>query len=139
MTAPPNQICPACGAEMARDTRPDTITYKDRSVSVDQPGWYCTNCDEAVLTEADVATTEAAYFDLRAQAEGLLTAPEITRIRKRLNLSQRKAGQILGGGARAFQKYEGRKVAVSKAMSNLLTILDRHPEILMEIESGGVN
>ncbi len=126
--------CPACGADMIRDSRPDTIEYKSRRLSVDQPGWYCTNCDEVVLTADDARAADAAYVDLRAETDGLLPAPQIARIRKRLKLSQRKAGLILGGGPRAFQKYESRKGGVSKALSNLLVLLDKHPDQLAELE-----
>jgi HTH-type transcriptional regulator/antitoxin MqsA len=134
MSATATRPCPICGEEMNRDIRNDAISYKGLSAIVEQPGWYCAGCGEAVLTEADIKTAEPAFFDLRARGDGLLTAAEIRDIRKRLKLTQRKAGELLGGGERAFQKYESRQVMVSKAMSNLLRILDRHPENLAEIK-----
>lgn len=118
---------------MARNTQKDLITYKELTKEVEQPGWYCVSCEEVLLDEADVLVTEAAFFDLKAEAEGLLPADEILRIRRRLKLSQRKAGELLGGGPRAFQKYEKRLVMVSKPMSNLLRVLDRHPEVLDDL------
>ncbi len=133
MTDSRTATCPVCGGRMMRDERPDRITYKDRTAEVLQPGWYCTACDEALLDPADIAATEAAFIDLKARAEGLVTAPEIRRIRKSLKLTQRAAGEILGGGPRAFQKYEARTVMISRSMSNLLRLLDRHPEALDEL------
>jgi len=124
--------CPSCGGTMRRDTRPQRIEYMGLSVVVDQPGWYC-GCGEAVLSEGDLVASDGAFLDLRAQAEGLLTAGEVARIRRKLKLSQRRAGELLGGGPRAFQKYETRAVAVSKPMSNLLRLLERHPEALDEL------
>jgi len=126
--------CPACGGTMVRDSRPDTVTYKHLKARVTQPGWYCKTCDEVLLDATDVRVTEAAFMDLKARADGVLTAREVTRIRKRLGLSQRAAGEILGGGPRAFQKYETRGVAVSKPMSNLLRLLDHHPETLKDLK-----
>lgn len=41
----------------------------------------------------------------------------------------------LGGGPRAFQKYETRAVAVSRPMSNLLRLLERHPEALNDLKA----
>jgi DNA-binding transcriptional regulator YiaG len=35
-----------------------------------------------------------------------LTRDDIRRIRERLGLTQVEAGEVLGGGPRAFQKYE---------------------------------
>ena len=43
---------------------------------------------------------------LKARAEGLLEPEEIRRIRKKLGLTQEQAGELIGGGPRAFQKYE---------------------------------
>jgi HTH-type transcriptional regulator/antitoxin MqsA len=121
---------------MVRDTRPDRLDYKGLSADVEQPGWYC-SCGEIILSEADVAVTDGAYLDLRAKADGLLTAADVARIRRKLKLSQRRAGELLGGGPRAFQKYETQAVAVSKPMSNLLRLLERHPEVLNELSADG--
>jgi len=52
-----------------------------------------------------------------------------------VGLSQRKAGELLGGGPRAFQKYESGKQAVSVPMNNLLRLLSNDPSRLHEIES----
>jgi DNA-binding transcriptional regulator YiaG len=52
----------------------------------------------------------------------------------RLRLSQRKAGELLGGGPRAFQKYESGEVMVSAAMSNLLRLLDKDPRRVKELD-----
>jgi len=43
---------------------------------------------------------------LKARSENLPEPEEIRRIRKKLCLSQEKAGLLIGGGPRAFQKYE---------------------------------
>ena len=43
---------------------------------------------------------------LKARTEGLLEPEEIRRIRKKLGLTQEEAGELIGGGPRAFQKYE---------------------------------
>ena len=126
--------CPACGGTMVRDSRPDTVSYKHLTAKVTQPGWYCDSCDEALLEAAYARATEPVFMDLKARADGVLTAREVTRIRKRLGLSQRAAGEILGGGPRAFQKYEARGVVVSKPMSNLLRLLDHHPEALKQLK-----
>jgi HTH-type transcriptional regulator/antitoxin MqsA len=123
---------------MVRDTRPDEVEYKGRSVTFDQPGWYCTACDEAVLDGPDAAVANEAFVDLRAEVDGLLTPHEIACIRTKLGLSQRQAGAVLGGGPRAFQKYESGTDWVTRAMANLLRVLDRDPgaiEVLIAISN----
>jgi HTH-type transcriptional regulator/antitoxin MqsA len=112
---------------MVRDTRPDEVEYKGRSVIFDQPGWYCAACDEVVLDAPDAAVANDAFVNLRAEVDGLLTPQEITRIRTKLGLSQRQAGALLGGGPHAFQKYESGTDWVTRAMANLLRLLDRDP------------
>ena len=51
-------------------------------------------------------------------------------LRKKLHLSQEEAGVRIGGGPRAFQKYESGDVLPSRAISNLLTILAEEPSML---------
>ena len=129
------QNCPGCGTIMVRDTRPHEVIHKDRSITIRQPAFYCTACDEAVLTTDDIRATEPAIFDFKARADGVLSATEITEIREKiLKISQRRAGLLLGGGPRAFQKYESRQVTISRAMSNLLVLLGKHPDQLAELE-----
>jgi len=54
-------------------------------------------------------------------------------IRERLQLSQRRAGELLGGGPRAFQKYESGSQQVSVPMTNLLRLLAKDPKRLAEL------
>lgn len=128
-----NIVCHACGGAMLRDVRPNQITYKGHSVSVEQPGWYCQNCDEVVFEGADAEPTEQAFVRLKAEVDGILTPTDVTRIRRKLGLSQRRAGAVLGGGPRSFQKYESGTDWVTRSMANLLRLLDRDPARLKEL------
>ncbi|MDE2874312.1 MAG: type II toxin-antitoxin system MqsA family antitoxin [Gemmatimonadota bacterium] len=56
-----------------------------------------------------------------------MTPARIRTIRKRLNLTQEEAGKLLGGGARAFTKYESGTMRPRAAASNLLRVLEAHP------------
>lgn len=125
--------CHQCGGEMVRNTRLVTYEYHGQSISLSQPGLYCRQCDEGVLTGADIQATEAAFAAFKARVDGVLGAAEIARIRKRLRLSQRRAGELLGGGVRAFQKYEKGTSMASVAMSNLLRLLDKDPARLTDL------
>lgn len=128
--------CPICGGTAVREKRPRTIQYKRRSVRIQQPAWWCTDCGEGMLDSKDAAVADMAFATLKAQVEGVLPPTDIARIRKtRLQLSQREAGRILGGGARAFQRYESGSIVVSKPMSNLLALLDHEPALLRRLAS----
>jgi HTH-type transcriptional regulator/antitoxin MqsA len=67
---------------------------------------------------------------LKARIEGLTDPEEIRRIRKKLKLTQEIAGQLIGGGPRAFQKYEQGDLLPSRAISSALILLDHNPEAL---------
>lgn len=68
-----------------------------------------------------------------AEVDEVLGPQEVTKVREKLGLSQRAAGELLGGGPRAFQKYEAGKQAVSTPMSNLLRLLVNDPSRLDEL------
>jgi len=65
----------------------------------------------------------------------LLIPAFIASVRKKLALDQREAGEIFGGGANAFSRYEKGKTKPPLALVKLLKVLDRHPDLLMEIKS----
>jgi len=127
--------CHECGSRMVRDVRPDTVTYKRRSMTVQQPGWYCNDCGEVVYESADAAVAESAFVRLKSEVDDILSPDEVQRIRKKLRLSQRRAGSLLGGGPRSFQKYESGTDWVSKAMANLLRLLDHEPGLIEHLVS----
>jgi len=60
-----------------------------------------------------------------------LTPEEIRHIRKDvLKITQEEAGRIFGGGKNGFSRYERGEIRPLAAVSNLLKILERHPEDL---------
>src|SRR3546814_7039717 len=68
---------------------------------------------------------DQAYLELRTAY-----AARVKEVRKKLGLTQEEAGRIIGGGRRAFQKYESGTTPPSEAAVGLIEILDRHPEEL---------
>lgn len=126
-------VCPETGKPMVRATRPMEISYKGQSTTIEMPGWYCDESGESIFTAEDMKVSDAALRDLRKEVENLLKPHDVKRIRTKIGLTQREAGSLLGGGPNAFQKYEQDTVSVSKPMSNLLRVLDRHPEEIEEL------
>jgi HTH-type transcriptional regulator/antitoxin MqsA len=125
------RICPETGAVLSRGVRPMTISYRGRSVVVDMPGWYADDgIADSVHSGEDMKVSDRALHRLKAVAEGLLLPEEVRRIRRKLGLSQREAGGVIGGGPNAFQKYEAGDVVVSQGIASALRVLDAHPEAL---------
>lgn len=63
---------------------------------------------------------------------------EIRRIREKLGLSQVEAGELLGGGPRAFTKYESGTIKPTAATANLLRLLDAKPSAIATLSGGKV-
>ena len=57
-----------------------------------------------------------------------ITPEEIRAIRERLDLTQVQAGESIGGGPRAFTKYESGIAKPSAALVRLLRVLDADPD-----------
>ena len=125
-----NPVCPKTGAPMHRGVRPLTLAYKGESITFDQPGWYCDQSEEGILVGKDLRISDRMLNRLKACGEGLLEPEEIRRIRKKLKLSQEAAGLVIGGGPRAFQKYESGDLLPSRAISSALLLLDHDPNAL---------
>jgi len=93
-------------------------------------GDYCLTCGEGVHTGKDLDESDLALNRMKARVEGLLLPAEIKRIRQKLHLNQRQAGDVLGGGPNAFYRYERGDLLPSAAISNLLRVMDAMPEAL---------
>jgi HTH-type transcriptional regulator/antitoxin MqsA len=90
----------------------------------------CGACGEAVVQRESARQAEKMLRDFGRGVDGLLTAADIKRIRRKLHLTQEQMAQVLGGGLKGFARYENGQVIQSRAMDNLLRILDRFPESL---------
>ncbi|MHB8708415.1 MAG: type II toxin-antitoxin system MqsA family antitoxin [Desulfuromonadales bacterium] len=130
-----NPVCPETGSPMHRGVRPMTLAYKDQSITFDLPGWYCDQSDESIHTGEDMKVSDRMLNLLKARSEGLLEPEEIRRIRKKLRLSQEAAGTLIGGGPRAFQKYESGDLLPSRAICSALLLLDHDPGSLSLIKA----
>jgi len=128
-------VCPATGAPMHRGVKPMTLAYKGQSITIDMPGWYCDQSDESIHTGDDMKISDRGLNRLKARVEGLLEPEAIRRIRKKLGLTQALAGELIGGGPRAFQKYETGELLPSRAISSAMVLLDHAPENLAVLET----
>jgi HTH-type transcriptional regulator/antitoxin MqsA len=118
---------------MVYETRPDTIEYGGEKRVFPMLAWWCTECDEAIFAGQPLADRERAFLELKAEVDEVLSPSQVAAVRTKLGLSQRKAGELLGGGPRSFYKYESGKQAVSVPMSHLLTLLDHDVSRLQEL------
>lgn len=125
--------CPETGTPLARGTRSRTIAYRGHQVTVDMPGWYSDRSDACIFTREDLRVSDRALATLKAKAQNLAGPDEVRDFRRKFGLTQTEAGRVLGGGVRAFQKYESGEVTTSRSMTNLLRVVSRHPEELVSM------
>lgn len=122
------------GVLLSRGVRPFTVTYKGESRVVDLPGYYPDGDGDGVVVGEDMRVVDEALRALKEKLDGVPSPATIRRVRKKLKLSQRRAGELLKVGANAFDKYERGLVEPSGPTSQLLMVLDRHPEIVEELD-----
>ncbi len=130
--------CPICaGAELVHDTRDMPYIYKGESTILhDVLGDFCPACGEAVLEMNEAERTSALMREFSKQVNASIVDPGfIAGVRKKLNLDQREAAEIFGGGVNAFSRYENGKTKPPLALIKLLKVLDRHPDLLAEVRT----
>jgi HTH-type transcriptional regulator/antitoxin MqsA len=126
-------VHPVTGRTLQRGVRPTTYRYRGLERTVEQPGWWPEDDSDGILVGVDMEVSDQALHEMKAEFAASPKPEEVRRVREHLKLSQRRAGELLGGGPRAFQKYESGEVAVSRPMANLLKLLDREPARLQEL------
>lgn len=130
--------CPCCGAaELVHDTRDIPYTYKGETTAIAAvTGDFCPACSEVVLCRAqgDRYSELVGLFQRKVNAERI--DPEyIAKVRRKLDLDQRQAAELFGGGVNAFSRYENGKSTPPLALVKLLRLLDRHPDLLNEVKT----
>ncbi len=128
--------CPFCdAAELIHDTRDIPYNYKGKTVVLSTKGDFCPACGESVHDAADSERVMREMQAFSRQVNAAIVDPAfIVKVRKKLALDQREAGEIFGGGVNAFSRYENGKTKPPLALVKLLKVLDRHPDLLDEIK-----
>jgi len=117
------RIHPETGKTLRRGVRPQTVKFGSMTRIADLPGWYPDDDSDSVHSGADLAESDRVFLELKAAY-----AAHVRKVRKQLGLTQEEAGRLIGGGRRAFQKYESGAMPPSDAAVALIEILHRHPD-----------
>ena len=113
------------------------MTYKGETLTVDLPGYYPEGDGDGVVVGEDMRVVDEELRALKEKLDGVPSPATIRRIRKKLKLSQRRAGELLEVGGNAFDKYERGLMEPSGPTSQLILVLDRHPEIVDDLLAKG--
>ena len=130
--------CPVCGAaELIRDTRDVPYTYKGETATIAAvTGDFCPACGEIIFDPEQGDRYSEWMGTFQRQVNAAFVDPTyIARVRKKLDLDQREAAEIFGGGVNAFSRYENGKTRPPLSLVKLFKLLDQHPELLDEIRT----
>ena len=130
--------CPCCGAaELIHDTRDMPYTYKGEVTAIPAvTGDFCPACGEVVLDREHGDRYSELMVQFNKQVNAAYVDPNyIVKVRRKLDLDQREAAEIFGGGINAFSRYENGKTKPPLALVKLLKMLDRHPDLLNEVRA----
>ena len=127
--------CPLCKGALKSKSVTETFSYKGRSFEYpDYVVHVCEKCGEEFVGDKTMKQSSRRIRDFYREVDGLLTASEIKRIRVKLGRTQEDLSALLGGGLKAFARYENGDVIQAEAMDNLLRILDEMPQAIDVIE-----
>ena len=132
-TRPNTMTAPESGELLTRGVRPFCVSYKGAASNVDLPGYYPVGDGDGVHIGDDMHVVDQVLRQLKEKVDGIPSPESIRRVRQKLKLSQREAGTLLKVGENAFDKYERGLVEPSGPTSQLLRLLDTHPEFADEL------
>ena len=93
-------------------------------------------CQEVVLNREHGDRYSELIGAFQRQVNAAFVDPSyIARVRRKLDLDQRQAAELFGGGVNAFSRYENGKTKPPLALVKLLKLLDRHPDLLDELRA----
>jgi len=116
---------------MVLETRTITDTYENMEYTVNNlHGHYCDSCGESTHSREESQKIYEAIEQIKYNSPEKL----ILKIRKKIGLDQKRAGQVFGGGPNAFSRYETGKSKVPTPLITLFKLIDKYPYLVNDIQ-----
>jgi len=127
--------CSICGgADLEYGIKNVPYSFRGHKTQIAAEGEHCPTCGEVVMDRDQSKVYLAKLKEFKARVIAETVDPEyIVKVRKKLELTQKEASEIFGGGINAFSRYEKGKAQPHPSTIKLLRVLDHHPELLTEI------
>lgn len=120
------KTCPLCEEELIyKDNIKKIYTYKNHNKDIFDSGLYCKECDELFMDSKPLDKNDKVIKEFKKEVDHLLSTSQLKKIRKKIDLSQKEASELFGGGVRAFHKYESGLNTQSKPLDILLRLIDK--------------
>lgn len=126
------KICPICGTgELKKEVTTETFEYKKRKITIpNYIAYKCNACKESIVDKKTLKSSGKILKERKREIDNLLSVKEVKKIRESLGFTQEQMSEVLGGGLKGFARYELGYVTQSKAMDNLLRIIDKYPSVI---------
>lgn len=130
--------CINCGVgDLVHETRDVSYVYKGQQTILEGiTGDFCDSCGEYVTDSKETRRVMGLMLAFNKKVNTQSYSPNfIFEVRKKLELDQKEAAVIFGGGANAFSRYENGTNNPPVALVKLFKVLNNHPELLEEIRT----
>lgn len=125
-------VCPMCdNSDVKNITHESHFDYKGVAYSISNlNSAECKKCGFQFVSQEQKLLNEKLIREKRREIDNFLTAEQIKKLREFLQLSQKDAALIFGGGKHGFSKYERGEVVQSFAMDRLMRVAYEIPEVI---------
>ncbi len=128
--------CDACKSNHILTHREqDCFHYKGEALFYEVEYSICENCGEEFINADQIKRNDIRIREAKKVYDGLLSAKELKRIRRKLHLTQEEAATIFGGGPNSFSKYERGEVTQSQSMDRLLRLSNEDAKVVEKLKS----
>lgn len=128
--------CPICHiGGLSSDTKTLQYEYQGATIAIaDVTAQWCSHCGEALTGPGETERVMREMAKLQKQIDMQQKTPEfLARVRQKLGMSQRGAGEFFGGGVNAFHRYENGQAKPPRSLVQLFGLLDKNPELIHEL------
>jgi len=123
--------CEACGeGSLHPQISWNEVEYKGRKGKICRHHSVCDKCGADLADADEMRLNRREWRRFCKEIDNVPLGKEIAAMRKRHGLTQEQAGRLFGGGPVAFSKYENDDLIPDEAMTNLLYMAIRHPEVV---------
>lgn len=123
--------CSACdGGALFREGYLKNVEHRGVKGKIRHFKNTCNNCRIQLFDEDCSRENRRSWVVFQKEVEGVPTGPQIKKLRTSLHLTSEQAGSLLGGGPKAFSKYENEEIVPQGAMRTLLVTLIKFPQVV---------
>jgi putative zinc finger/helix-turn-helix YgiT family protein len=126
--------CLECGKFAVREqVAPFSFEHGGKKLTISDRHMACDHCGVVTYAGGQISEHEFAVAKAIREAEGLLSADELRRIRSKYRLRQTDMEQMLAIGPKTWTRWERGKVPQSKAADKLIRLIAEDPDVAQRL------